>query len=154
MSDKVPALVEPPEGYSDWLAALKAHVHAARQRAAVAVNTELVQLYWQIGREILGRQAEQGWGAKVIDRLSHDLRDAFPDMRGFSSRNLKYMRAFAASWPSELFVQQVAAQIPWGHNMVLLDRLKEQNQRVAYARAALEHGWSRRVLEAHIKSST
>jgi len=80
-------------------------------------------LYWQIGRDILVSQAEQGWGAKVIDRLAEDLRAAFPDMKGFSPRNLKYMRAFAQSWPDAEFVQEVLAQLPWGHNLILLDRV-------------------------------
>lgn len=74
---------------------LKGRIHSAQQRATLAVNRELVLLYWQIGRDILTRQASQGWGAKVIDRLAHDLRAAFPDMKGFSPRNLKYMRAFS-----------------------------------------------------------
>ena len=98
MSDQpdVPvALNDPPGGYADWLAELKARIHAAQQRAALAVNRELVLLYWQIGRDILERQAKQGWGAKVIERLAHDLRLAFPDMKGFSRANLMYMRAFA-----------------------------------------------------------
>ena len=111
----------PPAGYADWLASLKTSIHHARQRAALAVNQELIGLYWQIGRDILQRQAEQGWGTKVIDRLSRDLRMAFPEMKGFSPRNLKYMRAFAESWPEPEFVQQLAAQLPWGHNQVMLD---------------------------------
>ena len=123
MSDKPVRLTASPEGYADWLAELKARIHAAQQRATLAVNRELVLLYWQIGRDILARQAEQGWGAKVIERLAHDLRTAFPDMKGFSPRNLKYMRAFAEAWPEAEFVQQAAAQLPWGHNVVLLDRL-------------------------------
>lgn len=152
MNDKVPALTDPPEGYADWLADLKVRIHAAQQRAAMAVNTELLRLYWRIGHDILVRQAEQGWGAKVVDRVAHDLREAFPDMKGFSPRSLKYMRSFAEAWPDEEFVQQVAAQIPWGHNMVLLDRVKTPAERLAYARAALEHGWSRNVLEMQIET--
>lgn len=83
MADKPPTLTDPPEGYAAWLTDLKGRIRAAQQRAALAVNTELLRLYWQIGREILDRQAEQGWGKKVTERLSHDLREAFPDMRGF-----------------------------------------------------------------------
>lgn len=147
-----PALTDPPEGYVEWLADLKGRIHAAQHRAALAVNTELLHLYWQIGRDILDRQAAQGWGSKVVDRLAHDLREAFPDMKGFSPRSLKYMRSFAEAWPDEEFVQQVAAQIPWGHNMVLLDRIKTTAERVGYARAALEHGWSRNVLEMQIEA--
>ena len=95
MSDKPISLTSPPEGYADWLADLKGRIHTAQQRATLAVNRELVLLYWHIGRDILARQADQGWGAKVFDRLAHDLRTAFSDMKGFSPRNLKYMRAFA-----------------------------------------------------------
>jgi predicted nuclease of restriction endonuclease-like (RecB) superfamily len=109
-----------PAGYAELLRELKARIRAAQIRAALSVNRETVALYWQIGRDILQRQQQQGWGAKVIDRLSFDLREAFPEMKGFSPRNLKYMRAFAAAWPDEQFVQQLAAQIPWGHNVRIL----------------------------------
>lgn len=88
----------------------------------------------------------------MIDRLAHDLRTAFPEMKGFSPRNLKYMRAFAEAWPDAEIVQQVAAQLPWGHNLVLLDRLKAPTERLAYARAAIEYGWSRNVLNIHIET--
>jgi predicted nuclease of restriction endonuclease-like (RecB) superfamily len=152
MSDKPVRLTAPPEGYADWLADLKARIHGAQQRAALAVNRELVLLYWQIGRDILARQAEQGWGAKVIERLSQDLRAAFPEMKGFSPRNLKYMRAFAEAWPDEEFVQQAAAQLPWGHNLVLLDRLKTPQERRWYAAKAIEHNWSRNVLNIQIET--
>ncbi|MDH1210092.1 PDDEXK nuclease domain-containing protein [Pseudomonas chengduensis] len=152
MTDKSISLTSVPQGYSDWLAELKGRIHTAQQRAALAVNRELVGLYWQIGRDILARQAEQGWGAKVIERLAHDLRTAFPEMKGFSPRNLKYMRAFAEAWPEVEIVQQAVAQLPWGHNLVLLDRLKEPAERLAYAQAAIEHGWSRNVLNIHIET--
>ena len=123
--DTPPALTPPPTGYADWLAELKTRIHTAQQRAALAVNRELVGLYWQIGRDILERQAQQGWGAKVIERLAHDLRTAFPDMKGFSRANLMYMRAFAEAWPSAEIVQQTVGQLPWGHNLVLLTKLKD-----------------------------
>ena len=115
MPNKPISLTLPPAGYADWLAELKIRIHTAQQRAALAVNRELVLLYWQIGRDILARQASQGWGAKVIERLSHDLRTAFPQMKGFLPRNLKYMRAFAQAWPDAEFVQAVLAQLPWYH---------------------------------------
>ena len=118
--DTPPALTPPPAGYADWLAELKTRIHTAQQRAALAVNRELVGLYWQIGRDILERQAQQVWGAKVIERLAHDLRTAFPDMKGFSRANLMYMRAFAEAWPSPEIVQQAVGQLPWGHHLVLL----------------------------------
>lgn len=87
------------------------------------MNRELVLLYWQIGRDILKRQAEQGWGAKVIERLSQDLRVSFPEMQGFSPRNLKYLRTFAEAWPDEQFVQGALAQLPWYHQLALLYEL-------------------------------
>jgi predicted nuclease of restriction endonuclease-like (RecB) superfamily len=141
-----------PTGYADWLADLKIRIHSAQQRATLAVNRELVLLYWQIGRDILTRQAEQGWGAKVIERLSQDLRAAFPDMQGFSPRNLKYMRAFAEAWPDEDFVQGVLAQLPWYHQLALLDKLPDSKTRRWYAAKAIEHNWSRNVLVMQIET--
>jgi predicted nuclease of restriction endonuclease-like (RecB) superfamily len=146
------SLTSPPDGYADWLADLKGRIHTAQQRATLAVNRELVLLYWHIGRDILARQAEQGWGAKVIERLAHDLRAAFPDMKGFSPRNLKYMRAFAEAWPEAEIVQQAAALLPWGHNLVLLDRLNTPQERRWYAAKAIEHNWSRNVLNIQIET--
>lgn len=141
------------ESYSQFLADLKSRIQAAQLRAALAVNRELVLLYWQIGRDILDRQARESWGAKVIDRLAADLKNAFPDMKGFSPRNLKYMRRFADVWPDAEFVQQVAAQLPWFHNCVLLDKVADSDERVWYARAAIQHGWSRSVLVHQIESA-
>ncbi|AXE94620.1 DUF1016 domain-containing protein [Paraburkholderia terricola] len=138
--------------YAAWLNDLKARVASARQRAALAVSRDLVLLYWQIGRDIAQRQQAQGWGAKVIDRLARDLRSAFPDMRGFSPRNLKYMRAFAQAWPDGEFVQQAAAQLPWFHLCTLLDKLATREEREWYAAKAVEHGWSRNVLVMQIET--
>ncbi|WP_415173051.1 PDDEXK nuclease domain-containing protein [Pantoea sp.] len=118
----------------------------------MAINRELVGLYWRIGRDILARQAEQGWGAKVIERLAHDLRTAFPDMKGFSPRNIKYMRAFAEAWPDLEFVQAVLAQLPWYHQLALLDKLSLPEDRRWYAIKAIEHNWSRNVLVMQIES--
>ena len=132
--------------YEGLLRSLKDRIRSAQVRAAVSVNAELVLLYWGIGREILNRQNQEGWGAKVIDRLAADLRRAFPGMRGLSARNLKYMRAFAEAWPEEAIVQQVVAQIPWGHHVRILDRIRDPAEREWYVRATLEHGWSRNVL--------
>ena len=152
MSDKPIGLTPPPNGYADWLADLKGRIHTAQQRATLAVNCELVLLYWQIGRDILARQASQGWGAKVIERLAHDLHAAFPDMKGFSPRNLKYMRAFAEAWPDAEFVQQAAAQLPWFHLCTLLDKLKTREERDWYLSKAVEHNWSRNILVMQIET--
>jgi predicted nuclease of restriction endonuclease-like (RecB) superfamily len=138
--------------YAQFLADLKNRIQAAQLRAALAVNREMVVLYWQIGRDILDRQERESWGAKVIDRLAADLKRAFPDIKGFSPRNLKYMRRFAEVWPEQEFVQQVAAQLPWFHNCVLLDKVADRDERVWYARAAIQHGWSRAVLVHQIES--
>ena len=152
MTDHPISLTPAPAGYTDWLLELKSRIHSAQQGAALAVNRELVLLYWQIGRDILARQAEQGWGAKVIERLAHDLRAAFPEMKGFSPRNLKYMRAFAEAWPNVEFVQQAAAQLPWFHLCTLLDKLKTREEREWYLSKATQHNWSRNVLVMQIET--
>ncbi|MFG6668470.1 YhcG family protein [Halomonas sp. HNIBRBA4712] len=152
MSDKPASLITPPDGYGDWLAELKQRIHASQQRATLAVNRELILLYWQIGRDILDRQVEQGWGAKVIERLAFDLRTAFPEIKGFSRANLMYMRAFADAWTNDEIVQQAVGQLPWGHNLVLISKLKAPAERLAYAQAAVENGWSRNVLVMQIET--
>jgi len=141
------------DDYRRWLAELKQRVERTRLRAVTSVNRELVTLYWQIGREILDRQQRQGWGAAVVDRLARDLKAAFPDMRGFSPRNLKYMRSLAQAWPDAEFVQQPAAQLPWFHLCTLLDKVKDPEQRSWYAGKTLEHGWSRQVLTMQIETA-
>jgi len=142
MVDSVPT----PETYPELLTSLKARIRDARLRTAVSVNRELILLYWEIGHDILLRQSVEGWGTGVIDRLARDLRRDFPDMTGLSPRNLKYMRAFAEAWPDRPIVQQLVAQLPWGHNIRLLEALKLPDERAWYARQAVEHGWSRAVL--------
>ena len=144
-------LALPPE-YGPLLEDLKEQIRTAQVRAALSVNRELVLLYWQIGRRILELQQAHGWGAKVIERLSTDLRREFPSMKGFSSRNLKYMRTFAEAWPEETFVQQAAAQIPWFHNCLILDRVKTPEHRVWYLQQTVANGWSRSVLALQIES--
>lgn len=148
----MPDIAPLPPDYADWLAELKTRIHNAQQRAALAVNRDLVLLYWQLGQDIRARQARQGWGAKVIERLAQDLRAAFPDMKGFSPRNLKYMRAFAEAWPDAEFVQAVLAQLPWYHHLALLDKLPSAEARCWYAAKAIEHNWSRNVLVMHIET--
>ena len=139
------------EGYDDFLRCLKQQIRQAQLRAVFSVNRDLVLLYWQIGRDILQRQQAQGWGAKVVDQLAADLHKSFPEMQGLSLRNLKYMRAFAEAWPDEAIVQQLVAQIPWGHNVRILDYVKNPAEREWYLRATLEHGWSR--LSSSIRSN-
>jgi len=142
-----------PSDYARLLEDLKARIQAARVKAVLAANREMVLLYWDIGRSILQRQKAQGWGAKVVERLAQDLGRAFPDMKGLSQRNLKYMRSFAEAWPDASFVQQVAAQIPWFHNCAILNKLSRTAEREFYIRAAIQHGWSRAVLVHQIETA-
>jgi predicted nuclease of restriction endonuclease-like (RecB) superfamily len=141
-----------PADYASVLNALKERIRTDRLRVTLAANAAMVHLYWDIGQTILKRQRQQGWGAKVIDRLSHDLTTAFPDMTGLSPRNLKYMRKFAEAWPDLEFVQRTVAQIPWRSNLALLDKLDTAETRLWYACKTLENGWSRDMLVLQIES--
>lgn len=138
--------------YETFLRDLKERIQNAQVRAALAVNRELTLLYWQIGREILHRQQQQSWGSKVVSRLATDLRKAFPDIKGFSARNLLYMRALAEAYPDEQIVQQVVALIPWGHNVRLLDAVKNSEERMWYIQQTIQYGWSRNILTHQIDS--
>jgi len=145
-----PAVAGLPRDYADTLGAIKRRIREERLRVVLAANATMVLLYWDIGRMILERQDRAGWGAKVIDRLAADLRKAFPDMKGFSPRNLKYMRAFAAAWTKRAIVQRVVAHLPWRQNIALLERLDDRKSRLWYARQAMAHGWSRSILGLQI----
>jgi predicted nuclease of restriction endonuclease-like (RecB) superfamily len=144
-----PAL--PPE-YSEWLKGLKSEIRQAQGRAALSVNAEQIKLYWRIGREILTKQAALGWGKRVIDRLAEDLQKEFPGTKGFSARNLRYMRDFAAAYGEVPIWQQAAAKLPWGHNQLLLDKVGDANLRNWYAEAAAHAGWTRSVLQHQIET--
>ena len=145
-------LIPNAKAYQELLSVLKRQIRTAQVRAALAVNRELVLLYWEIGKQILVRQSEDGWGANVIERLSKDLRSEFPEMQGLSPRNLGYMKAFAEAWPDESILQQLAAKLPWFHNCVLLNKVKVPSERVWYIEQAIENGWSRNVLVMQIES--
>ena len=142
------------EGYTDFLADIKGRIQTAQVRAALSLSREVVWLYWQIGHEVLARQAQHGWGAKVVDRLAADLKSAFPGVDGFSPRNVKYMRAFADANPDPEIVQQLLhnSPLPWGHHLRLLDKVKDADRRLWYTQAAHEHGWSRAILEHQIET--
>lgn len=138
--------------YESFLQALKERIRNSQLQAAQAVNRELNGLYWHIGQEILDRQKKQGWGSKVIEKLAKDLKREFPDMSGFSRSNLLYMRAFAEAYPDEQIVQQLVGQIPWGHNLRILDHVKDPQERLWYVQQTIENGWSRNVLVHQIES--
>lgn len=139
-----------PDGYSKLLAAVKADVQATRLRAARAANNEMLGLYWRVGRLILERQGLQGWGSKVVARLSADLRREFPDQRGWGPSNLASMRGFSAAWPDPIILQRSIGKLPWGHVVTLLNRLSSSDDRDWYAEQAATNGWSGKVLEHHI----
>jgi len=166
-----------PVGYANLLADLKARVRAAQLRAVVSVNRELILLYWDIGRIIVEAQKTKGYGKQVVERLANDLQKEFPGLAGFSPQNVWYMRSFYLAWTKELqklqqpvgestskilsqLVGELAgqnppqpvAEIPWGHNLVLLAKLKTPILRLWYAHKAIEHGWSRAVLTHHIET--
>jgi len=147
-----PPKAELPDGYLAALSDIKSRIQQTRLKTALAANSAMILLYWDIGRLILERQEKEGWGAKVIDRLSSDLRDAYPEMTGLSPRNLKYMRAFAAAWPEPEIVQEALARITWYHNLALLEKLDDSTVRLWYARQTVEHGWSRNILALQIES--
>src|SRR5258708_37372968 len=144
-------LIPIPPGYPALLEEVKTRIRDAQLRAALTLNQETIQLYWSIGQDLSSRFAAEGWGTKVVDRLAKDLGTEFPGVEGFSLRNLRYMRSFAEAWP-DTQILQLAAKLPWGHHMVLLDRLKEGKSREWYLRASLEYGWSRNVLTHHIST--
>ena len=148
----VSGLLPEPAGYAELLEQLKARVRTSQVRAARAANSELLQLYWSVGRDILDRQEQAGWGSRVIDRLAQDLRAEFPDQRGWSRSNLHYMRSLAAAWPDTEVVPQAVGQLPWGHVRVLLDKLTTRQERDWYAAAAGEYGWSRDVLVHQVEA--
>ncbi len=146
-----PPKVELPADYSQWLTDLEQRIQSERLRIVLASNAAMILLYWEIGQSILEKQNAQGWGKKIIDRLSFDLREQFPEMKGFSPRNLGYMKAFAAAWPDAAILQRSVAKLSWRHNITLLEKLKTQEERLWYAMKAYEFGWSYNILAMQIE---
>lgn len=146
-----PVKADLPDGYGSAFGEIRRRIEEARLKAVLDANATMIDLYWRIGDLILARQAAEGWGAKVIDRLSGDLRAAFPDMSGLSARNLKYMRAFAAAWPDPAIVQDRLHKLTWYQHLALLEKLDDAETRLWYAARAFEQGWSRNVLVLHIE---
>ena len=144
--------MEMTKTYQEYITSLKKEVVQCRMKAVLSVNKELILLYWKIGKKILEMQEKEGWGAKIVQQISKDLKSAFPDMTGLSERNLVYMQTFAKAYPDFEFTQQVAAQIPWMHNCILLDKIHSQERRLWYINKTIENGWSRNVLALQIDS--
>lgn len=147
-----PNLSEMSDTYLKFIEEVKEEIQKQRISVVLNANSSMICLYWNIGSAILKKQEEEGWGAKVIDRMAKDLKDAFPEMAGFSPRNIKYMRKFAESWPNFEIVQRVVAQIPWRTNISLMDKLKDEESRIWYAHKAIENGWSKTILDLQIES--
>ena len=155
---KLPTETSLPVGYYEMLKNLKKRIQTAQLKAALSVNQELIKLYWEIGKDIVDRQKSYGWGSKIIERISQDLQNEFPEVEGFSKRNIFRMRSFYLAYQ---IVPQAVAQleklpifrIPWGHNALLLERVKDVTARLWYAQQAIENGWSRSMLEMWIDSN-
>ena len=139
--------------YAALIQTLKTEISQARLRAHLSVNKEMISLYWRIGSQILERQDKEGWGTKVIEHISNDLRKEFPEMKGLSARNLVYMQTFAREFADFEFTQQSAAQIPWFHTCTILDKISDPKQRIWYIQKTIENGWSRNVLSLQIQSN-
>lgn len=137
--------------YAHVFERLKLDIREAQLRAALSVTRELTLLYWRTGKVLVEKVSQEGWGAKTLERLARDLKAEFPDISGFSVRNLQYMRKFAVSYERENYAA-AAAQIPWGHNMLILDKIEDQEARLWYVQQTIENGWSRSVLELWIES--
>jgi len=141
-----PTLSDMDASYFDLRNAIVERVKTTRLNFVLQVNQGMIELYWNIGNDILKKQETEGWGARVIDRLSADLREEFPDMEGFSARNLGNMKRFAKTWPNSEILQQPVAKIQWRSILTLLSKIKDNETREKYATKALEHGWSSNVL--------
>lgn len=141
------------KSYVELIEDLKKQISQARIRAHLAVNKEMISLYWNIGNQILERQKEAGWGTKVIENISKDLRAEFPEMKGLSAQNLKYMRKFAETYTKKEISQQAVDQIPWGHNVKIFYDIESQEARFWYIQKTIENGWSRNVLNMQIKTN-
>jgi predicted nuclease of restriction endonuclease-like (RecB) superfamily len=144
--------ISTPLNYAAWLESLKTQIRTARVKASLAVNSELVLLYWRIGKEIIQQRGVQSWGSKVLENLAQDLRSEFPEMKGLSLTNLKFMARFAEAWEEDSIGHQLGAQIPWRHNIAIIDQIKDRPTREWYIKKTIEQGWSRSVLEMQIES--
>ncbi|MEA3445294.1 MAG: DUF1016 N-terminal domain-containing protein [Bacteroidota bacterium] len=141
-----------PENYRKFIEEIKKQIKHERLKTVISANKSMILMYWNIGKSILERQASEGWGAKVIDRMSHDIKESFPDMSGFSPRNLKYMRKFAEAWQDFEIMQRTVAQIPWRSNITLLDKIKDHRLRLWYAQKTIENGFGKDMLVFQIES--
>jgi predicted nuclease of restriction endonuclease-like (RecB) superfamily len=161
---------DPINNYGNILLTLKEKIRQARLRASIAVTAELLNVYWEIGNTISQQEILEGWGAKIVEKLANDLKSEFPDIKGFSARNLRYMRTFALEYPEFVILQQnvaklqesenqtviilqrIVAKLPWGHNCTLLDKTKLPDERLFYAQKTLQNGWTKNMLSNQLET--
>ncbi|MBQ6342479.1 MAG: DUF1016 family protein [Anaerolineaceae bacterium] len=146
-----PVISELPQAYSAFISEIIDDIKKQRIRTFLRANSDMICLYWRIGNRVLEKQENEDWGTSVVNRMSKDLKEAFPEMTGFSPRNINYMRKFAKTYPYE-FVQRVVAQIPWRTNIVLMEKLDTPESRAWYAEKTISNGWSKTILELQIQS--
>jgi len=138
--------------YAEFLNDLKERIRTAQNKAILSINTELISLYWDIGRRIVESQEKSAWGKGVVEQLARDLRREFPDVKGFSARNLWDMRRFYLVYNDHPNLRQAVAEIPWGHNLAIINKVKDTSQRQWYLHQTIRNGWSRNVLVHQIES--
>jgi predicted nuclease of restriction endonuclease-like (RecB) superfamily len=139
--------------YKTWISELKLKIRSTQIKASIAVNTTLIQFYWELGKMIVEKQTQTSWGEKLLDQISNDLKDEFPDMKGFSVRNLKYCRLFYNFYKDFLIGQQPVAQLPWSHNIMIFTKSNSENEAQFYIQQTIENNWSRDILALQIKTN-
>lgn len=142
-----------PSIYKHLFSDIKRNILSAQLKAALSVNAEMILLYWQIGNSIAEKQNSQGWSAGIIPQLSKDIKAEFPNLKGYSERNLGRMLAFYREYPDDSILPQAVAKLPWGHNILLIEKVKDQKLRFWYAEKCIENNWSRDILDLQIKSN-
>lgn len=133
-------IIAQTDNYKNLLSLVTSKIDGSKQKVLRQANSELITLYWQIGKAIATAQENQGWGAKVVDNLAFDLKSSYPDSKGFSVRNLKNMRKFALSWPEIAFVQTCLHKLSWHHNCTIIDKISNNHERCWYAEKTIEQG--------------
>jgi len=148
------SLLQQDKDYSAFLAELKSRIKSSQIKAAVSVNRELIGLYWELAEKIVEKQKSSQWGDGLLAQMSKDLQDEFPDMKGFSLRNLKYIRQWYLFWADgDAIGQQLVAQIPWGQNLLIVSKSKNQEEALFYVQKTIENNWSRAVLTHQIEGN-
>ena len=144
------------EDYKIWLIELKSKIQKSQIKAALSVNAELIMLYWELGKQIAGKQEQVKWGSKFIEQLALDLKKEFPEMNGFSKTNLIYCRKFFQFYSQSSdfieFGEQVVHQIPWGHHLLIMKKVKTLQEAYFYIQETIENNWSRSILSIQIES--